>query len=555
MHKLLNYKNKSHLILISIAGLIIFLTLTLIVFSIIQTFSSNRTIGSLEKQAVIIASEKQEVLASGNILPVLSLRYFPVDESGQALDPAITGSNKPLSEMRTRVDATLTSTINARTDSTKYRGYKDSNATAYINYSLNEDKEFLVPLPLSTQYAKRVDHFKIFSDVNIGVANVCDYIDNQGVKEVWIWMYHTASTEPIESNMSPKTGGTFGTYGYRDISNSSRVDDLPRCAHTYTVYEYNYFRGLPENLENHGHQIEHVLNWIDGRDVTPRDEWQNLLFWGKFVGSDSTHKIINPGCGWTHYPPNGVTDYDWANETDVLSDCEDWKPDGTGTKKIIDCHTWAGSDCRSPLMDFKLWWMQNIPGLDNGLVYNGEQLRNWWDFIYDFDSALAQGKSLTQPTSPDTQPPIVSITSPSEGSTVSDSVSVKADASDNVGVSKVEFIVDGVIKGEDTTAPFTYSWNSASYSNGSHSVKAKAYDAAGNNSVYSISVTVSNNVTTPPPTKPPKLGDLNGDNKVNIFDLSILLSRWGTKNKSADLNDSGRVDIFDLSILLSHWGK
>jgi hypothetical protein len=52
-----------------------------------------------------------------------------------------------------------------------------------------------------------------------------------------------------------------------------------------------------------------------------------------------------------------------------------------------------------------------------------------------------------------------------------------------------------------------------------------------------------------------KVGDLNGDNQVNIFDLSALLSVWGTNDQSADLNASGNVDIFDMSILLSNWGS
>jgi hypothetical protein len=39
--------------------------------------------------------------------------------------------------------------------------------------------------------------------------------------------------------------------------------------------------------------------------------------------------------------------------------------------------------------------MQNIPGKDNGLVYNGKQLKNWWDFIGNFDQAIQAGKSLT----------------------------------------------------------------------------------------------------------------------------------------------------------------
>ena len=68
-----------------------------------------------------------------------------------------------------------------------------------------------------------------------------------------------------------------------------------------------------------------ITKTIDGRDVTHRDKWSELLFWGKFVGSDASHKIINPGCGWAHYPPNGERDYDWANPRYVMTDIEDWQ--------------------------------------------------------------------------------------------------------------------------------------------------------------------------------------------------------------------------------------
>lgn len=56
------------------------------------------------------------------------------------------------------------------------------------------------------------------------------------------------------------------------------------------------------------------------------------------------------------------------------------------------------------------------------------------------------------------------------------------------------------------------------------------------------------------PAKKP--GDVNGDGKVNIQDLSIVLSRFNKSPLSgADLNNDGKVNILDLSILLSNWGK
>jgi len=50
-------------------------------------------------------------------------------------------------------------------------------------------------------------------------------------------------------------------------------------------------------------------------------------------------------------------------------------------------------------------------------------------------------------------------------------------------------------------------------------------------------------------------GDLNDDNNVNVTDLSILLSNYGTSNTTADINGDGTVSVLDLSALLSHYGQ
>jgi hypothetical protein len=77
---------------------------------------------------------------------------------------------------------------------------------------------------------------------------------------------------------------------------------------------------------------------------------------------------------------------------------------------------------------------------------------------------------------------------------VSGSVSVSATASDNVGVAGVQFLLDGAALGSEvTTAPFSLSWNSATASNGAHSLSARARDAAGNQTTSAtVAVTVSN---------------------------------------------------------------
>ncbi|MFY0524450.1 S8 family serine peptidase [Archangium gephyra] len=93
----------------------------------------------------------------------------------------------------------------------------------------------------------------------------------------------------------------------------------------------------------------------------------------------------------------------------------------------------------------------------------------------------------------DTTAPSTSITAPAGGSTVGGTTTVSANASDDVGVSRVEFFLGSSLLGSDTTAPYSFDWNTASVANGTYSLTTKAYDAAGNVGASSaVSVTVSN---------------------------------------------------------------
>lgn len=100
----------------------------------------------------------------------------------------------------------------------------------------------------------------------------------------------------------------------------------------------------------------------------------------------------------------------------------------------------------------------------------------------------------------DTSAPVVSISSPSGGATVSGSVVISATASDDVAVAGVRFRVDGAdLSPEDTSNPWSISWNTTGVADGAHTLTAVARDAAGNATTSSsVSVAVQNADTTPP---------------------------------------------------------
>ena len=95
--------------------------------------------------------------------------------------------------------------------------------------------------------------------------------------------------------------------------------------------------------------------------------------------------------------------------------------------------------------------------------------------------------------SSDTTHPTTSLTAPAAGATLTGTVTVSASASDNVGVTKIEFYAGSTLIGTDTTAPYSLSWNTTGVANGTYSLTSKAYDAAGNVGTSAArSVTVSN---------------------------------------------------------------
>jgi hypothetical protein len=94
-------------------------------------------------------------------------------------------------------------------------------------------------------------------------------------------------------------------------------------------------------------------------------------------------------------------------------------------------------------------------------------------------------------------PPVVAIASPAGGTSVSGVVNIGVNASDNVGVTRVEYYVNGQLKGTETTAPYVYSWDTANLPLGGYTLTAKAYDAAGNVGQYSSSVTVVKDTVAP----------------------------------------------------------
>ena len=148
-------------------------------------------------------------------------------------------------------------------------------------------------------------------------------------------------------------------------------------------------------------------------------------------------------------------------------------------------------------------------------------------------------RQITVTSVADTTPPTVTA---SESGT-SGTITLSATASDNVGVTKVEFYVDGVLKGTDTALPYTLALDSTTLTNASHALTAKAYDAANNiGTSTAVSFTINNSASTTYNEVEPN----NTQATANVVGSSI------TKIVGYFPSTSDNDDYFNVTLLAGH---
>ena len=128
------------------------------------------------------------------------------------------------------------------------------------------------------------------------------------------------------------------------------------------------------------------------------------------------------------------------------------------------------------LMLFHVEDEAGLPGWQSGLFYADGNPKSSLGPVHD---AMAAARAGTLTTCPDTTPPSVVVTQAGNGTLV-------AQATDDVGVGRVELWANGVLAGTDYTAPYTFSL--ASLPTGRLTLEVKAYDAAGNVGLATVAV-------------------------------------------------------------------
>ncbi|HSH18246.1 MAG TPA: cohesin domain-containing protein [Candidatus Saccharimonadales bacterium] len=126
-------------------------------------------------------------------------------------------------------------------------------------------------------------------------------------------------------------------------------------------------------------------------------------------------------------------------------------------------------------------------------------------------------------------------------------------STDNIGVAGYHIYRDGVFLADSTSLSYT---DKGLQSSTRYTYTVRAFDADANVSSLSSALQVD----TLLPIGNPKAADLNGDGRVTVYDLAILLRSWWNElrgyptNGKGDLNNDGRVNVYDFLILVRNWG-
>jgi len=241
----------------------------------------------------------------------------------------------------------------------------------------------------------------------------------------------------------------------------------------------------------------------------------------EYVVVDSVPPVRSAGSpsGTQPYGTTGVT---LSLTTDEGATCKYGTVGGTAYASIASTFGSTGGTSHT----------QSITGLTNGSSYSyyvrcSDALSNvnTDDYTITFD---IEATDATAPT--------VSITTPTNNSYVSGNVTVTASASDNDSLAGVQFKLDTntFIGSEDTSAPYTISWDSSAVSEGAHTLIAVARDVTGNRATSTAITVTANNI---PPvvtlTSPANGATVRGNTPITYTasattspECSINMTRW-----------------------------
>ena len=325
---------------------------------------------------------------------------------------------------------------------------------------------------------------------------------NGGLDEVRLWNAVRTQSQVQATMLSELTGSEPGLAAYwrfNDGAGTSVADDSP-SSHTATLYNTtSWMSGGPLGTS--------------GGDVTPPDitgvTTSNLTTSGVTIGFSTSEAATG-----------------WVSFTGASCPCSDVYSAGSGTAHLV-----------------------TLTGLTADTTYQYQVKAT------DGAGNLRVGPTLsvrTLASAGDTIPPVVEITGLVSG-TVAGTLQVQATATDNVGVTGVQFKVDGMnIGSESATAPYSVIWDTTTVADGPHTLTAEARDAANNVGTASMLVVTVRNA---PPSSTPRYVEMNaGNDHVQVADADSLSFGSGVSDRPMTIEAWIRPDTMNgKQNLVSKW--
>ncbi|MGB8980631.1 MAG: choice-of-anchor Q domain-containing protein, partial [Anaerolineales bacterium] len=332
--------------------------------------------------------------AQGELIPVNVPEELPVAQAADAAaladpitrqvyvivyDPLLSSGLKLSEHMHWNSHAAITQqtvdffsqTTNGRLDYTVVNTTVVNNWPELVDGFTYTEQQYLAVLsnPASHHSPTGVNYNKI---VNAPEFDICGKLNRGEIDEVWI--YNAPWFGFYESTLVGP-----GSYWF----NSSPVPGPHTCNKILPIMGPSVERTVDEAVHNFTHRTESTMMKVYG-------SWQenNISHsWNKFglVKAQSPDYSYS-GCGSGHYPPNGTSDYNYANSSEVLSNCHDFANypnlgDPLVTSQPVSCAAWGCSG-----VGYYGYWFGHMPaapgcGPDN--VAN-----DWWTYIIEPGTAL-----------------------------------------------------------------------------------------------------------------------------------------------------------------------
>jgi hypothetical protein len=319
--------------------------------------------------------------------------------------------------------------IAAVSEGSRYHGYKDEKAPAFLQYQIFKmiDLQDLPPYPTTpdencTKYPRsnkkdgpNFAYKELYSEKFAEYYGVKDpenpkrylklneLVAKGIIHEVWFFAYQRDAGAPFEcTEWKPVYDENFKRIGDEHrMSGNGGDPDEPWFGRSLRINFINAERGIGCNIESLSHSFEgtahsNVIPYfrkyfyefasfdIDKRFSLP---WNSLYaVWGEKNGieypddhtaiitqDDKTYKIENYYCigGNVHWTPSGRNQYDLGNPNPVMSTIEHYRlfdgPDGKDKAEPWTIEKFQRYEKLAPdcMGKWLIYWRQNLPGLDN----------------------------------------------------------------------------------------------------------------------------------------------------------------------------------------------